>query len=95
MVSYLEVKVIYIENDKISLVRYRHEDDKDMYDCWNDMETQKGFNGIFDESFEDFCNFNIDEYLFWATIISNQERCPMGTVRLCSDVSKPDLAIWI
>lgn len=85
----------YIENDKISLIRYRHEDDKDMYDCWNDLETQKGFNAIFDESFEEFCNFNIDEYHFWATIISKEKRCPVGTIRLCSDVASPDLAIWI
>lgn len=85
----------YIENEKIRLIRYRHDDDKDMYDCWNDIETQKGFNSIIDESFEEFCNFNIDEYRFWATIISKEERCPIGTVRLSSDVMNPDLAIWI
>lgn len=87
--------MIYIENYKISLIRYRHEDDKDMYDCWNDIETQKGFNCIFKESFEEFCDFNIDEYRFWATIISKETGCPVGTVRLCPDVANPDLAIWI
>lgn len=87
--------MIYIENDKISLVRYGHKDDKDMYDCWNDIETQKGFNSIFDESFEEFCDFDINEYHFWATIISKEKECPIGTVRLCSDVTNPDLAIWI
>ncbi len=88
-------KMIYIENNKISLIRYSHEDDKDMYDCWNDIETQKGYNAIIDESFEEFCDFNIDKYRFWVTIISKEKRCSIGTVRLCSDIINPDLSIWV
>ena len=56
--------MIYIENDKIRLRRYSHEDDREMYDCWNDVETQKGFNGIFDESFEEFCNLKLMNIVF-------------------------------
>ena len=86
---------MYIENNRISLIRYSHSDDEDMYDCWKDPETQKGYNSILDESFEEFCYFEIDEYDFWATIISKEKRCTIGTVRLSYDVSNPDLSIWI
>lgn len=46
-------------------------------ECWNDVETQEGFNYIFNESFEEFCDFNIDEYRLWATIILKEKRYPI------------------
>lgn len=87
--------MVYIENHEIALIRYSHKDDKDMFECWSDIDTQKGFNYVMNESFEEFRQFNIDEYRFWATIILKETECPIGTIRLSCDMENPDLAIWI
>ena len=42
------------ENEGLALRQYTHDDDHDMYRCWQDMDTQKGYNGIFDQTFEAF-----------------------------------------
>ena len=39
-----------IENDLIGLAQYTHADDVDMFACWQDIDTQKGYNGIFDQT---------------------------------------------
>ena len=43
-----------IENEHLGLRQYTHADDHDMYLCWQDIDTQKGYNGIFDQSFDSF-----------------------------------------
>ena len=44
-----------IETETIGLRKYTHGDDYDWYLCWQDIDTQKGYNGIFDETFDEFC----------------------------------------
>lgn len=55
-------KVIFIENNEISLVKYTHDDDKEMYKCWLDIRTQKGYNFAFDLSFEEFHETDISQF---------------------------------
>ena len=43
-----------IENETPGLRSYTHEDDYDWYRCWQDRDTQKGYNGVFEQSFEEF-----------------------------------------
>lgn len=51
-------KQILIDNNEISLMQYTH-DDRDFYNCWLDIDTQKGYNGRFEDTFEQFCMHNI------------------------------------
>lgn len=84
-----------IENDRIGLTQYTHDDDYDMFICWQDHDTQKGYNGIFNQSFEDFCQFDIDRFKFWVTVVDKISHAKIGTLRLGLDETCPDLAIWI
>lgn len=81
-----------IENDLIALRQYTHDDDYDMYLCWNDIDTQKGYNGIFDQSFEEFNKFDIDRFKFWVTAVDKATNESVGTLRLGTG-EVPDLAI--
>lgn len=85
----------YIESDKILLRRYTHNDDIDMYKCWKNIETQRGYNFVINETLEEFCKFDFNEYFFWATIVSKEENCSIGTIRLSKDLKNSDLAIWV
>lgn len=84
-----------IENELIGLRQYTHDDDYDMYMCWKDVDTQKGYNGIFNETFENFRVFDINRFKFWTTIIDKSINKSVGTLRLGLDEVCPDLAIWI
>lgn len=88
-------RVIFIENDEISLVKYTHDDDKAMYECWLDIDTQKGYNGIFYESFEEFHKEDISKFHFYSSIIDKKSGEIVGAVRLSPPKYEPDLAIWI
>ena len=84
-----------IENDRIGLTQYTHDDDYDMFLCWQDRDTQKGYNGIFDQSFDDFRVHDIDRFKFWVTVVDKSSNTKVGTLRLGLDETCPDLAIWI
>lgn len=83
------------ENGRIGLIPYTHEDDWDLYHCWMDETTQRGYNHHFQCSYEDFSKFDIKGFPFWATIIEKGTGRRVGTVRLGSVPELPDLAIWI
>ena len=87
--------MMFIEDEKISLVQYTHNDDKDMYQCWLDIGTQKGYNFRLDMSYDDFCKSDIDRYPFWVTIIDKYMEQRIGVIRLGLDEICPNLAIWI
>ncbi len=87
--------MMFIEDEKICLVQYTHNDDKDMYQCWLDIGTQKGYNFRFDMSYDDFCKSDIDRYPFWVTIIDKYMEQRIGVIRLGLNAICPDLAIWI
>lgn len=84
-----------IENEVLGLRQYTHDDDYDMYLCWKDLDTQKGYNGVFNETFEDFCQVEINRFKFWVTAIEKSTNKSIGTLRLGLDEVCPDLAIWI
>lgn len=85
-----------IENDTIGLRQYTHEDDYKWYLCWKNIDTQKGYNGMFNVSFDDFCkSFDINRFRFWVTVIDKCTNESVGTLRLGLDEECPDLAIWI
>lgn len=83
-----------IENDIIGLKQYTHDDDYDMYLCWKDIDTQKGYNGLFEQSFEEFKNFDINRFRFWVTAADKKTNKSVGVLRLGLG-ELPNLAIWI
>ena len=90
--------MILIENDIIQLRQYTEEDHADMYECWQDIDTQKAYNGRFHQTFEEFCKqttADFPRFKFWVTVIDKQTGSRMGTLRLGLDETCPDLAIWI
>ena len=48
-----ETTMYIIETENIGLRKYTHDDDYEWYLCWQDIDTQKGYNGIFDETFDE------------------------------------------
>ena len=84
-----------IENDSIGLARYTHDDDVDMFACWQDKDTQKGYNGIFNQTFDEFKEFKIERFKFWVTVTDKKVNKKVGVLRLGLDEVCPDLAIWI
>lgn len=84
-----------IENDRIGLMQYTHEDDYDMYLCWQDMATQKGYNYIFDVPFSEFQKTDIEQFRFWVVVVNKATNSRVGVLRLGLDEECPDLAIWI
>ena len=84
-----------IENEDIGLVPYTHEDDADMYLCWQDPQTQKEYNFVFNQPFEAFTKTDISRFKFWVTVIDKKLNQRIGVLRLGLDEICPDLAIWI
>ena len=84
-----------IENETIGLRRYTHADDRDMYYCWRDIDTQKGYNGIFSETFEEFSAHDIEAFRFWVVAVDRRTGENVGVLRLGPDAVCPDLAVWI
>jgi len=87
--------VFIIENERIGLRPYTHGDDHDMYMCWKDIDTQKGYNGIFTDTFEQFSDYDINRFKFWVVVVDKYSNENVGVLRLGLDEVCPDLAIWI
>lgn len=88
--------MIYIENEHLLLVRYTREDHEDMYRCWQDKQTQRGYNSLFSESYEAFSNQKIERFPFWAVAQDKHTSEKVGVVRLTPPpYEDPDLALWI
>ena len=84
-----------IENENLGLRQYTHADDHDMYLCWQDIDTQKGYNGIFDQSFDSFKMHDISRFKFWVVVVDKNTNQNVGVLRLGLSETCPDLAIWI
>ena len=91
--------VLITENSMVGLTEYTSNDFADMYLCWTDIDTQKGYNGTFNQTFEEFERFQLKQFelqfKFWVTIIDKQTSQKVGVQRLGLDEICPDLAIWI
>lgn len=83
------------ESHDLGLLQYTHDDDQDLFACWQDIETQKGYNCIFNQTFEDFQSTDIARFKFWVTILDKKLNQKVGVLRLGLDEHCPDLAIWI
>lgn len=86
---------IYIEDQRLALLKYTHEDDRDMYKCWKNKDTQRGHNYIITESFEEFTKNDLSVYRFFAVIYDKRIKRKVGCLRLSRFLSNPDLSIWI
>lgn len=85
---------ILTENDLIALVPYSEKDEPDFMACWQDEETQRGYNFVLPENAEGSIFGQIEDYPFWAVAVEKCTGDKLGVLRLSPDV-KPDLAIWV
>lgn len=85
---------IYAANDILRLVEYQKCDDRVIYENWQDDETQKGFNYILKESFEEF-SARETKQRFVAMIQLTETDELIGYVGISPPESIPDLAIWL
>ena len=83
---------IYFNNDIISLAEYLPVDDVDSYSDLLDIDTQKGYNYIFSQSFLEFSKEEVKQR-FYASIILNQNKVLIGSIGVSQLNSIPDLAI--
>ena len=84
----------YISNNILSLVEYWKCDDNALYEDWLDPDTQKGYNGIYFTSFEDFSNRDI-KLRFSAMIELNDTKEIVGAVAISPPETIADLSIQI
>ena len=84
-----------IESSLIGLTPYAHNDDEDMFSCWRDMSTQRGYNCTYEQALEGFRRLEIEQFPFWVTVVGKELDKPVGSLRLGLDEVCPDLAIWI
>lgn len=87
-------RIICISNNILSLVEYMPCDDRSLYEDWLDVDTQKGYNGVYVTTFEDFQEREIRQR-FFAMIKLNGSDEIIGAVGISPPESIPDLAIWI
>lgn len=86
---------VFISNHDIALAEYCPSiDDSSHFACWQDPDTQKGYNYQMTDSLEDFCKRPIRSR-FLAVIIRNGDTVPLGIVSLSPEGSPPDLAIML
>jgi len=86
----------YIFDDTLSLSEYiNSEDDLDCYRCWQDDETQSGYNHKLTRSFEEWAENTSIKSGFIATIKRLSDNASIGAIFLSPEDSSPDLAIMI
>jgi RimJ/RimL family protein N-acetyltransferase len=85
----------YISDGVIGLYEYIDAlDDGDCYACWQDEETQRGYNHKSTETFEEFSSEAI-KTRFIATIVRLSDGVAIGSVFVSSEGTPPDLAIMM
>ena len=87
-------RVSYISNELLSLVEYNESDDRFLYEDWLDPDTQKGYNGVYVTTFEDF-QTRESRQRFFAMIWLNSTGEIIGAVGISPPETIPDLAIRI
>ncbi len=86
---------IYTSNGELSLAEYCPETDNGAwFACWQDPDTQKGYNYKMTDSLDEFCSRPIRSRLL-AVILRNADNEPLGIVSLSPEGSPPDLAIML
>lgn len=86
---------IYILNDELALAEYCNDFDAEAnYNCWQDHDTQKGYNFKMEMTLEAFKNRPIRSR-FQAVIIRKNDNVVIGIVTMSPENALPDLAIMI
>lgn len=87
-------RTVYASDGVVALVEYRpEEDDRAEYECWMDAETQRGYNCIRRESFEEYVERE-GRARFNARICRVSDGALVGAIFL-SKSDPPDLAILV
>jgi RimJ/RimL family protein N-acetyltransferase len=87
-------RIIYTSDNILSLVEYQKCDDRALYDDWLDPDTQKGYNFVLVESFEDFSKRETKQR-FFAMIRLVKTSEIIGAIGISPPDTIPDLAIMI
>ena len=86
---------VYIENDRIALAEYLDaEDDRACYECWQDEETQAGYNYCMTDTFDEF-SASPTRSRFRAVIVRKTDGAIVGIVFVSPPHVLPDLAIMV
>ena len=86
----------YLSDEVLCLSEYiESEDDLECYGCWEDEETQSGYNHKFDSSFDEWSKNTPIKSRFIATIIRLCDNANIGAIFLSPEDTPPDLAIMI
>ena len=89
------MRTIYMEDDVVALAEYIGElDAADGYRCWQDVDTQKGYNFRRTGSLEEYIKEGIHSR-FIATIVRKSDGLCVGSIFLSPEGTLPDLAIMI
>ncbi len=87
-------RIIYTANDILQLVEYHKSDDRVLYENWLDPDTQRGYNLVFKETFEEFSKNEIKQR-FFAMIQLIETNEIIGAIAISPPETTPDLVIWI
>jgi RimJ/RimL family protein N-acetyltransferase len=85
---------VFITNNLLSLVEHQKSDDRALYENWQDPATQRGYNFIRHENFDEYTSREIRQR-FFAMIRLNSTDEIIGAVGISPPESTADLAIWL
>ena len=86
----------YLSDEVLCLCEYLPaQDGREIYDCWRDKDTQKGYNFVFDKTFESFPVERPVKSRFIAAIIRKEDDRAVGCLFVSPENTPPDLAIMI
>ena len=87
---------IYLSDDVLCLSEYiESEDDYGCYNCWNDEETQSGYNYILAKPFDEWSKETKIKSRFIASLLRLSDKACIGSIFLSPKDTPPDLAIMI
>ncbi|MDD4832517.1 MAG: hypothetical protein PHI78_02460, partial [Clostridia bacterium] len=84
---------IYASNEILSIAQYLPSDCKTDYECWQEIETQKGYNYIIKDNFDEFSGRKHNHRLYAAVTLNDNAQTLIGFIMLSPPSGLPDLAI--
>ena len=87
---------VYVSDEILSLSEYIElEDNIDCYNCWQDEETQSGYNHKLTRSYNEWAENTSIKSRFIATIKRLSDNSSIGAIFLSPEDTPPDLAIMV
>jgi len=86
---------IYASNEILSIAQYLPSDTKMDYECWQETETQKGYNYIIKDNFDEFSGRKRNHRLYAAVTLNDETQTLIGFIMLSPPDGLPDLCIRI